>query len=131
MGRVLLVEDEPNIAAIIVFKLEREGHSVRWETAVGPAGTAAGEAEWDLLLLDSSLDDDPFPLLERLRSRLPVVVMTESRDQVNPGRAARAGAAAVVRKPFKPTVLARVVGQLVRGAASTPPPGHDRGRGLC
>jgi DNA-binding response OmpR family regulator len=33
MARVLLVEDEPNIASIIVFKLEREGHQVRWELA--------------------------------------------------------------------------------------------------
>jgi DNA-binding response OmpR family regulator len=33
MTHVLLVEDEPNIASIIVFKLKREGHEVRWETS--------------------------------------------------------------------------------------------------
>ena len=33
MARVLLVEDEPNIASIIVFKLEREGQQVRWEAS--------------------------------------------------------------------------------------------------
>jgi hypothetical protein len=33
MARVLLVEDEPNIASIIVFKLEREGHEVGWEAS--------------------------------------------------------------------------------------------------
>jgi DNA-binding response OmpR family regulator len=38
MARVLLVEDEPNIASIIVFKLEREG--------TGRAGSPAPQAYW-------------------------------------------------------------------------------------
>jgi DNA-binding response OmpR family regulator len=42
MARVLLVEDEPNITSIIVFKLEREGHQVRWG-ASAPAVPAAIE----------------------------------------------------------------------------------------
>ena len=29
MARVLVVEDEPNIGSIIVFRLEREGREVR------------------------------------------------------------------------------------------------------
>ena len=41
MARVLVVEDEPNIGAIIVFKLEREGHTVTWVTEATGV-TAAG-----------------------------------------------------------------------------------------
>jgi DNA-binding response OmpR family regulator len=41
MARVLLVEDEPNIASIIVFKLEREGHQVRWESSALAAPAVA------------------------------------------------------------------------------------------
>jgi CheY-like chemotaxis protein len=41
MARVLLVEDEPNIASIIVFKLEREGHEVRWEASALAVAAAA------------------------------------------------------------------------------------------
>lgn len=114
MARVLVVEDEPNIASIIVFKLEREGHQVRCEPGAGSVAQAAEALQPDLVLLDSSLPDgDAFDLLAQLASRAVVVMMTEFRDQVTPGRARAAGAAATVEKPFKPTQLARLVAQLV------------------
>jgi two-component system response regulator VicR len=121
MARVLLVEDEPNIASIIVFKLEREGHQVRWESTAS-AVAAAGEAfQPELVLLDSSLPDgDPFALLSRLAAAGPVVMMTEFRDTTTPPRARAGGAVATVEKPFKPTQLARLVAQL----APAPAAGH-------
>jgi len=96
MARVLLVEDEPNIASIIVFKLKRETH-------------------------DSSLPDgDAFALLTTLVTHHPVVMMTEFRDTTTPQRARMAGAVATVEKPFKPTQLARLVAQLVPAPAGRP-----------
>ena len=81
MARVLLVEDEPNIASIIVFKLEREGHEVRWEASALAVAAAADATRPELVLLDSSLPDgDPFNLLSELAERCPVVMMTEFRD---------------------------------------------------
>jgi DNA-binding response OmpR family regulator len=118
MARVLLVEDEPNIASIIVFKLEREGHEVRWESSALDVTSAAAASQPDLVLLDSSLPDgDPFTILSSLRSQAPVVMMTEFRDALTPQRARDAGAAATVEKPFKPTQLARLVAQLVPARA--------------
>src|SRR5438045_1298417 len=88
MARVLLVEDEPNIASIIVFKLEREGHQVRWESSALGVPAAAEATQPELTLLDSSLPDgDPFILLGVLAERGPVVMMTEFRDTVTPQRA--------------------------------------------
>jgi DNA-binding response OmpR family regulator len=113
MARVLLVEDEPNIAGIISFKLTREGHEVRCEADAGRAAIAAEVFAPALALLDASLEGDPFELLERLRPRCPVMVLTESRDAEAPGRALRAGAAATIAKPFKPTVLARAVNTIL------------------
>ena len=119
MARVLLVEDEPNIASIIVFKLEREGHQVRWEASAAAVPAAAEAIDPELVLLDSSLPDgDAFVLLRLLAERSPVVVMTEFRDTVIPPRARAAGAVATVEKPFKPTQLARLVAQLVPKAAA-------------
>jgi len=113
MARVLLVEDEPNIASIIVFKLEREGHQVRWESTASAVLGSAAEFGPQLVLLDSSLPDgDPFALLGPLVANAPVVMLTEFRDQASPGRARSAGAVATVEKPFKPTQLARLVAQL-------------------
>jgi DNA-binding response OmpR family regulator len=88
MARVLLVEDEPNIASIIVFKLEREGHQVRWEASAVGVPPAADATDPELVLLDSSLPDgDSFALLSLLAERSPVVMMTEFRDTVTPARA--------------------------------------------
>jgi DNA-binding response OmpR family regulator len=118
MARVLLVEDEPNIASIIVFKLEREGHEVRWESSAVGVASAAEASRPDLVLLDSSLPDgDPFALLSSLAHQAPVVMMTEFRDTATPQRARNAGAVATVEKPFKPTQLARLVAQLVPASA--------------
>jgi DNA-binding response OmpR family regulator len=115
MARVLLVEDEPNIASIIVFKLQREGHEVRWEAGAGTVLAAEAEMRPDLVVLDSSLPDgDPFLLLGAMHHRRPVVMLTEFRDSQAPARAKRDGAVATVEKPFKPTQLARLVAQLTR-----------------
>ena len=121
MSRVLLVEDEPNIASIIVFKLERETHQVRWESSAAAVTGAAEAMQPDLVLLDSSLPDgDAFVLLATLVTHHPVVMMTEFRDTATPLRARAAGAVATVEKPFKPTQLARLVAQLVPAAAGRP-----------
>jgi len=121
MARVLLVEDEPNIASIIVFKLEREGHEVRWESSAVAVLDAAEAIQPDLVLLDSSLPDgDAFVLLTTLVAHHPVVMMTEFRDTTTPQRARASGAVATVEKPFKPTQLARLVAQLVPATAGRP-----------
>ena len=112
MARILLVEDEPNIGGIIVFKLRREGHDVHWLEAGRTVLSEAGLMEADVVLLDTSLPDvDPFELLTALSPR-PVIMLTEFRDSSTADRARQAGVAAVVEKPFKPTVLARLVAQL-------------------
>jgi DNA-binding response OmpR family regulator len=122
MARVLLVEDEPNIASISVFKLERDGHLGRWDSSALAVPAAADATQPDLVLLDSSLPDgDPFILLGLLAERGPVVMMTEFRDTVTPQHARAAGAVATVEKPFKPTQLARLVAQLVPATAAGRP----------
>ena len=118
MARVLLVEDEPNIASIILFKLQREQHDVRWESTAQAVIDAAAAMQPNLILLDSSLPDgDAFQLLDILARRGPVVMMTEFRDRATPERARQLGAAAIVEKPFKPTQLARLVAQLAPAPA--------------
>ena len=113
MARVLVLEDEPNIGGIIVFKLEREGHSVRWETQANQGLAAAETWPHDLVLLDSSLPDGDFLfILDRMKLYSAVVVLTEFRDDRTPKEALDNGAAATIGKPFKPTQLARLVGQL-------------------
>src|SRR5207247_8580257 len=103
MARVLLVEDEPNIASIIVFKLEREGHQVCWESSASTVLDAAAATKPDLVLLDSSLPDgDAFARLRALSPNPPVVMMTESGDDVTPDRARAARALAPLAHACRP-----------------------------
>jgi DNA-binding response OmpR family regulator len=113
MARVLLFEDEPSVAAIVAHKLGREGHQVRClEQVAEPAELD----EWhpDLVLLDLELDPD-LRLLAPLAARWPVLTLTVFQDDATPPRALAAGAVATLAKPFKPTVLARLVARLTGG----------------
>jgi DNA-binding response OmpR family regulator len=97
------------VAAIVAHKLGREGHDVHCRE-----GLEDGEAErWgpDLILLDLEMDPD-LELLARLAAGWPVLALTVFQDERTPARALAAGAVATLGKPFKPTVLARLVGQL-------------------
>jgi DNA-binding response OmpR family regulator len=108
-----VVEDEPNIAAIILFKLAREGHSVRHAEDAAELHAELQRFHPDLVLLDSTLPDaDALAELRDLRDRCAVAFMTEFRDRGTPEQARAAGARAVIEKPFKPTQLARLVAEL-------------------
>ena len=110
MASLLLVEDEPSIAGIVTFKLEREGHLLHWVDEVPGAEAAADAVAPDLLLFDLEAGDER--VLGRLCARWRVLALTGSDDEDGSDRALRAGAVSTMRKPFKPTVLARVVEQL-------------------
>ena len=113
VARVVVVEDEPNIAAIIAFKLGREGHSLTMLECARALTEALAESKPELVVLDSSLPDaDALELVPELSRTCPVLVLTEYRDAETPARAVEAGAAAVLSKPFKPTQLARAVSRL-------------------
>jgi DNA-binding NtrC family response regulator len=115
VARVVVVEDEPNIAAIIAFKLGREGHSLTMLECAGALTGALAAAKPELVVLDSSLPDaEALDLVPELSRTCPVLVLTEYRDAETPRRAAAAGAAAILSKPFKPTQLARAVSRLCK-----------------
>ena len=68
MARILIVEDEPDIALGLVDDLTREGYQVE-TAATGPEGLkrARGEA-WELILLDVMLPGmDGFDVCRELR----------------------------------------------------------------
>src|SRR5437868_850969 len=117
MARVLVVEDEPNIAGIITFKLLREGHEVRCESDPVRAAEAAAVFQPDVVVVDTAVEDgfagQPYTLIGLLSDRCPVLALTEPRNEGAAAQAVRRGAAKAVEKPFKPTVLAHIVAELV------------------
>jgi CheY-like chemotaxis protein len=107
-GRLLLVDDEPDIRAIAKLALERVGG---WEvTAVGSATEAEAAVQAavpDVVLLDVMMPEADGPATyARLRPLLgeavPVIFLT-ARDEHGP--LLGLGAAGVIAKPFDPLSL--------------------------
>lgn len=112
MGRVLVVEDDPEIAGPLVWVLEADGHDVAVAADGQSALDRAANADLDLILLDLGLPDlDGIDICRRLRewSTTPIIVLTVEDSEERKVTALDAGADDFVTKPFSmPELLARV-----------------------
>src|SRR5262245_42562546 len=116
MKRILLVEDDPDIALSLRNKLEREGGYAVEVVADGAAGLARASAEPpELVLLDVNLPGiDGFEVCRRLRkvpetAAVPVIMLTARIDEDDRVRGRDLGADDYITKPFSPKeALARV-----------------------
>ncbi|MCS7171864.1 MAG: response regulator transcription factor [Armatimonadetes bacterium] len=112
MLRILVVEDEPEIARLLRSYLEREGYAVVLARDGEAALRAFEEASPDLVVLDLMLPRlDGWQVMRAIRelSRVPVIMLT-ARDGVEDKVAGlELGADDYVTKPFSPReVVARV-----------------------
>ncbi len=102
--RILLVEDEPNIADGIIFNLEAEGYLVIHCLSAEDAQTELTAHEFALLVLDIMLPGiDGFELCRRLRamgSDLPVLMLTARGDEDDRVTGLSEGADDYLTKPF-------------------------------
>jgi DNA-binding response OmpR family regulator len=126
MARVLIVEDNRNLAHGLRTNLEFEGH-VAEVADDGLAGLAlARNGAHDLIVLDLMLPGlDGFRLLETLRHEgvdTPVLVLTARGDETDKVRGLRTGADDYVTKPFALRELLARVGALLRRPRAAPAP---------
>ena len=102
--RVLLVEDDVDIAAPLVRGLEREGfHVTHSETGADALAVSDGPDGPDVVLLDLGLPDlDGFEVCRRMRSgsEVPIIVVTARGDEVDRVVGLELGADDYVVKPF-------------------------------
>ena len=111
--RVLLVEDDPVVAAVVQDLLRQQGHAVE-HAAHGLAAMAALAAgRFDLALLDLDLPGfDGFQLARLLRSRgekLPLLALTARADGDAERQALAAGMDGFLRKPVTGAMLAEAL----------------------
>jgi len=126
-SRVLIVEDEPDIRALVVHHLKREGYQVSAASSGEEALRLVQAAPPDLVLLDLMMPAmDGLEVCRRLRqdpatAMLPIVMLTAKGDEVDRVLGLEIGADDYVVKPFSPKeLLARVRAVLRR---SRPAPG--------
>jgi two-component system, OmpR family, alkaline phosphatase synthesis response regulator PhoP len=124
MTRVLVVEDNQDLAYGLRNNLEIEGYEVE-VAADGRAGLeAARRNPPDLVLLDLMLPElDGFHVLRTLRAELPalpVLVLTARGEETDKVRGLRLGADDYVTKPFGLLELLARVEAVLRRARATP-----------
>src|SRR5512132_3262063 len=118
MAKILIVDDEPDLAAAFARYFERTGHDVL-RAATGEEAIAMVEAERPaLMLLDLKLPDmTGFDVLARTREHRPVVVMvTGHADVALAVEAMQAGAEGFLTKPVELAHLGAVVDRALEKA---------------
>jgi DNA-binding response OmpR family regulator len=119
--RVLVIDDDPDIRALVAQLLDRAGFIVE-QADDGRAGLRAlHKSPPDLVVLDVSMPDmDGWQTLERIRdlSKVPVMMLTARGDELERVRGLQAGADDYVIKPFgRQELVARVQALLRRAGA--------------
>jgi DNA-binding response OmpR family regulator len=121
MQRILLVEDNRDLADPLQRNLEVDGYSVSVATKASQALALATSDQPDLVVLDLGLPDrDGFSVLEELRRRNfegPVLILSARGQEADKVHGFRLGADDYVTKPFGVMELLARIGALLRRAS--------------
>ena len=118
MPRILIIEDEADIASVLADDLRAEGYGAEI-AADGEAGLRrAREEKWDLLLLDLMLPRrDGLEVcreLRRARIHTPIIMLTAKAQEAEKVLGLELGADDYVTKPFSPRELRARVKAVLR-----------------
>ncbi len=116
--RILVVEDEPEIANLIRFYLEQAGFDVVVAATAAAALRTARSSPFDLITLDILLPDtDGYAVLRELKNdpRMAATPILLVSILPNDGQGTSLGAAAVITKPLEKQALLEQVHQLIDG----------------
>lgn len=123
MARILVVEDEPAIAELIMLNLRHDGHEVQVAGSSQDAELAIRAALPDLVLLDWMLPGESgLQLAQRwrrdVRTRdLPIVMLTARSEERDMVQGLDGGADDYLAKPFSPSVLVARIRSVLRRKA--------------
>src|SRR5829696_9260298 len=121
MARILVVEDNADLAAGVEHNLVLEGHTVR--VAEDGRAALAAAAEWgpELILLDLMLPGmDGYSVLQAIRGRgdrVPVIILSARGQEADKVRGFRLDADQYVTKPFGILELTERISMLLRRRA--------------
>jgi CheY-like chemotaxis protein len=119
MGRVLVVDDEPDVLLLCRLNLQQRGHELLEASEGGRALELARERHPDLIVLDLMMPGiNGYDVLEALQgddatSGIPVLVLTAKSLRADRERSHGLGASAFLTKPFMPSELCEMVDSLL------------------
>jgi two-component system phosphate regulon response regulator PhoB len=122
--RILVVDDEPDITALVAYHLAKGGYRVSTAANGADALKSASEERPDIVVLDLMLPGlSGYEVLQELRKReetrdVGVILLTARREEADRIRGLSLGADDYLTKPFSPHELALRVGALLRRLAA-------------
>jgi DNA-binding response OmpR family regulator len=125
MSHLLVVEDDPDIAALIVRYLERAGHRVDTLGSGSDVMPRLRSSTADLVILDLMLPGlDGLLVCQAMRSNpatahIPIIMLTARGEEADRVAGLELGADDYVTKPFSPKELTARVTALLRRAGRT------------
>jgi two-component system phosphate regulon response regulator PhoB len=131
-ARILVVEDERDIAALVAYHLTMEGYRVRTAEGGQEALEAAAAERPDLMVLDLMLPGySGYDVLAELRRQpalrdVPVIILTARREEADRVKGLELGADDYLTKPFSPRELVLRVRAVLRRAQSPAVAGATR-----
>jgi two-component system phosphate regulon response regulator PhoB len=124
--RILVVDDEPDIVALVVYHLAKAGYRVSSATA-GPDALATARRERpSLVVLDLMLPGlNGFEILTQLRAdantrTIAVLMLTARKDEPDRIKGLSLGADDYLTKPFSPQELVLRVAAILRRVGAAP-----------
>lgn len=120
MERILLIDDDQRLAAMVVSYLEARGLRVDHRADATAGMLAVRKGGYDALLLDVMLPDgDGFELCKQIRatSSIPILMLTARGDETDRIVGLELGADDYLPKPFNPRELLARLRAILRRAA--------------
>jgi two-component system nitrogen regulation response regulator GlnG len=121
VGRILIVDDDPQLRASFAKILAQEGHEVE-SAATGEAGVdAVKSAPFDCVVMDVRMPGmdglTAYKLMKNARPTLPVIIMTAFGTTDTAIEATKMGAFDYVLKPFDVPAVLELINQALKAGA--------------
>ena len=129
--RILVVDDEPEIVALVAYHLGKAGYRLATAATGQDALEAARKEQYSLIVLDLMLPGmSGFAVLEALRADdatrdVAVLMLTARREEPDRIRGLSLGADDYLTKPFSPAELVLRVGAILRRSGNVPAANAD------
>ena len=128
--RILVVDDEPDIVALVVYHLAKEGYRVSSASSGSEALATARRERPALMVLDLMLPGlSGFDVLEQLRADeatagIAVLMLTARKEEPDRIKGLSLGADDYLTKPFSPQELVLRVKAILRRSTAVPAAGE-------